>query len=353
LSQRIDLHCHFVPPSLLDLIRADGAAHSIVATEDGRVSFAGREETQPVPPGMTDLGERLGWMDAEGIDVQVLSAWMDFCAYQLDPKDGAWLARALNELTVEAISAYPDRFLAMAAVPLQAPEIAAEELRYAVESLGMVAVEIGTKVADAELDEPSLEPFWQAAEDLDTLVLVHPPFRSVGFDRLRRYFLDNIVSNPAEETIAAAHLIFGGVLERHPSLRVCLTHGGGYLPYQIGRGDRGFEARAAVTAVNLSEAPSSFLGRFYYDTIVHGPEALRFLVRRVGAGRVVLGSDYPFPMGDPHPVSSVSGAGLSQGEVEAILGGNAPAAIGGDESRFVHHSTRSSGSAVDKGPGGS
>jgi aminocarboxymuconate-semialdehyde decarboxylase len=277
---------------------------------------------------MMDLRDRLGWMDAEGIDLQVLSAWMDFCAYGLDPDDGAWLARALNELTAEAISDHSHRFLAMAAVPLQAPAMAAEELRYAAGSLGMVAVEIGTKVADSELDEPSLEPFWRAAEDLNALVLVHPPFRSVGFDRLRRYFLDNIVSNPAEETIAAAHLIFGGVLERHPRLKVCLTHGGGYLPYQIGRGDRGFEARATVTAVNLTEAPSSFLGRFYYDTIVHGAEALRFLVQRVGADRVVLGSDYPFPMGDPHPVGNVAGAGLTDGEVEAILGGNAISALG-------------------------
>lgn len=327
-SRIFDLHCHFIPPALLDRIRADGPAHSILVTDDDLVSFAGRDATQSFPNGMLDLDDRLVWMDTEEVDVQVLSAWMDFSAYVLDPTDGAWLARVLNELTVDAIAKHSDRFRAMAAVPLQVPELAAEELRYAATKLGMVAVEIGTKVADSELDDPSLEPFWTTAEDLDLLVLVHPPYRSIGIDRFKRYFLDNLVSNPAEETVAAAHLIFGGVLERHTRLKICLTHGGGFLPYQIGRLDRGFAARSAVTTTHLSAPPSSFLRRFYYDTIVHGSEALRFLVDRVGSDRVVLGSDFPFPMGDPHPVRAVRAAGLCDDATGAILGRNVSDAIG-------------------------
>jgi aminocarboxymuconate-semialdehyde decarboxylase len=245
----------------------------------------------------------------------------------LDPEDGAWLSRSLNELTQDAIAKRSDRFRAMAAVPLQAPDLAAEELHYAIEELGMVAVEIATSVVDAELDDHGLEPFWRAAEDLDALVLVHP-YTSIGSDRLTSYFLNNIVGNPAEETVAAAHLIYGGVLERHPRLNVCLTHGGGFLPYQIGRQDRGFEAMSKRTAVQLSAPPSTFLRRFYFDTVVHGPQALRFLVERVGSDRVVLGSDYPFPMGDPAPVATVRGAGLDESTTEAILEGNAAAALG-------------------------
>jgi aminocarboxymuconate-semialdehyde decarboxylase len=324
----VDLHCHFIPPALIDRLAKEGAAHSITVNDERTVSFAGRASTQKVPAGMLDLGRRLRWMDEQGIEVQVLSAWMDFSAYELDPEDGAWLARALNELTVEALAAHPDRFRAMAAVPLQAPELAADELRFALEALGMVAVEIGTAIAGAELDDPVLEAFWDAAEALDALVLVHPPNRSLGYDRLQRYFFDNIVSNPAEETIAAAHLIFGGVLERHPALRVFLTHGGGFLPYQIGRQDRGFAARPGVTATHLNTPPSTFLRRFFYDTVVHSPDAIRFLASRVGADRVLLGSDYPFAMGDPEPLATVRTAGLSDDAVAAILGGNVADALG-------------------------
>jgi aminocarboxymuconate-semialdehyde decarboxylase len=327
-SRIVDLHCHFIPPALLDRIRADGAAHSIRVTDGDKVSFAGRDATQSFPQGMLDLEDRLVWMDTEEIDIQVVSAWMDFSAYVLDPSDGVWLARVLNELTVDAIAKHSDRFRAMAAVPLQAPELAADELRYAVTELGIVSVEIGTKVADSELDDPALEPFWTTAEDLDLLVLVHPPYRSIGIDRFKRYFLDNLVSNPMEETVAAAHLIFGGVLERHTRLKICLTHGGGFLPYQIGRLDRGFDARPSVTATRLTAPPSSFLRRFYYDTVVHGSEALRFLGDRVGMDRIVLGSDYPFPMGSPHPVDAVRAAGLSDDATEAILRSNVGDAIG-------------------------
>ncbi len=326
-SRHTDLHCHFVPPALLDRIQTEGARHSIHLRDDGTVSFAGRDATLPIPVGMLDLERRLTWMDEQGVDVQILSAWMDFSAYVLDPEDGAWLARALNELTQEAIADHADRFRAMAAVPLQAPEAAARELRFAIQEVGMVAVEIATAVVDKELDDRALTPFWSAAEELDSLVLVHP-YSSLGGDRLERYFLSNIVSNPAEETVAAAHLVFGGVLERHPALKVCLTHGGGFLPYQIGRQDRGYLSKAKLTARHLSAAPSAFLRRFYYDTVVHDPDALAFLVSKVGADRVVLGSDYPFPMGDPEPVETVRRAALGKGATRAILADNPVLALG-------------------------
>jgi len=327
VTSTMDLHCHFIPPRLIERIETEGAAHSINVTDKGTVSFAGRDATQAFPAGMLDLNERLVWMDGQDVDIQVLSAWMDFSAYVLDEDDGAWLARSLNELTAEAIAGRSDRFRGMAAVPLQAPETAASELRHSVSELGMVAVEIATSVADLELDDASLEPFWDAAEELDALVLVHP-YASIGSERLHRYFLTNIVGNPAEETVAAAHLIYGGVLEKHPRLKICLTHGGGFLPYQIGRQDRGFAAKSGLTAAHLGAAPSSFLERFYYDTVLHSGEALRFLTERVGVERVVLGSDYPFPMGDPEPVTTVREAGLDAGDVEAILAANAVAALG-------------------------
>ena len=327
MTATMDLHCHFIPPRLIQRIETEGAAHSIHVTDQGTVSFAGRDATQAFPAGMLDLDDRLVWMDAQDVDIQALSAWMDFSAYVLDEDDGVWLARSLNELTADAIAGRSDRFRGMAAVPMQAPEAAASELRHAVSELDMVAVEIATSVLDQELDDPSLEPFWDAAEELDALVLVHP-YASIGSERLQRYFLTNIVGNPAEETVAAAHLIYGGVLEKHPRLKICLTHGGGFLPYQIGRQDRGFAAKSGLTAAHLGAEPSSFLERFYYDTVVHSGEALRFLTERVGIERVVLGSDYPFPMGDPEPVATVREAGLDAEAVEAILTVNGAAALG-------------------------
>jgi aminocarboxymuconate-semialdehyde decarboxylase len=327
VNSTMDLHCHFIPPRLIERIETEGKAHSILVTDRGTVSFAGRDATQSFPAGMLDLEDRLEWMDAQDVDIQVLSAWMDFSAYVLDEADGAWLARSLNELTAEAMAGRSDRFKAMAAVPLQAPEAAASELEYAVAELGMVAVEIATSVVDQELDSPSLEVFWDTAEQLDALVLVHP-YASIGSERLQRYFLTNIVGNPAEETVAAAHLVYGGVLEKHPRLKVCLTHGGGFLPYQIGRQDRGFASKSGLTAAHLGSPPSSFLKRFYYDTVVHSGAALRFLTERVGADRVVLGSDYPFPMGDPEPVRTVRQAGLEARAVEAILSANGVSALG-------------------------
>ena len=327
-GRHVDLHCHYIPPALLDRIARDGAAHSVTLTDDERVSFAGKRSTQRFPHGMRDLTDRLERMDAQGVDLQIISAWMDFAALELAATDGAWLARSLNELTIEAIAPHGDRFRAMAAVPMQAPELAADELRYALGELGMVAVEIATTLGSSELDDPGLAPFWSAAEELEALVLVHPMTQSIGYERLSRsYFLDNIVSNPAEGAVAAANLIFGGVLAKHPRLKVCLTHGGGFLPYQVGRLDRGYAGRPEVTAVNIDAPPSSFLRRFYYDTVVHSPEALRFLVDRVGADRVVLGSDYPFPMGDPEPVATVLKSALDEATTDGILGGNAIQAL--------------------------
>jgi aminocarboxymuconate-semialdehyde decarboxylase len=334
IERTIDVHCHYLPPALIDLLQVEGPQHSIhITKKDGKrfASLAGRS-TQAIPGGMLDLEERLRWMDQCGIDLQIVSAWMDFSSYVLAPDDGLWLASSLNELTLEAIAPHADRFAAMAAVPMQEPKLAAEELRRAVRELGMVGVEIGTSIGGDELDDESLTPFWSEAEHLDVAVLVHPfSSRGLGADRLQRYSLANSVSNPAEETVAASYLILGGVLERHPSLRVCLTHGGGFLPYQIGRQDRSLVATPHLVATNLSKPPSSFLPRFLYDTIVHSPEALRFLVDRVGHDRIVMGSDYPFPMGDPDPLATIDAAGLEGSVKRAILFENAarewPAAV--------------------------
>jgi aminocarboxymuconate-semialdehyde decarboxylase len=186
----------------------------------------------------------------------------------------------------------------------------------------MVGVEIATTIADADLDRAGLDPFWEAAEQLGCFVLLHPCNPLPGVD-LSRYFLDNMVGRPAESTIAMAGLLFGGVLERFPGLKICMCHGGGFIPFQIGRMERGFEAASQRTREKISTPPSELFLRLYYDTVLHNPKALGFLVDQVGAERVMMGSDYPFEMGDPEPVKTVESIpGIDDAQREMILGGN-------------------------------
>ena len=238
----IDVHAHCVPPQVVDRLRGEGGHYGIEVLErDGRTAFrvAGASEVGPLDPALTDLRRRLEEMDATGVDVQILSTWMDLTAYALPRKVGARYARMFNEALAATAASQPGRFLALGTVPLQFPDEAVEELRHAVTRLGMVGVEIGTTAAGKELDAPELEPFWATAEELRCLVLLHP-CASLAGRGVTRHFLGNLVGNPAESTIAVGHLVFGGVLERHPSLQVVVVHGGGFAPYQIGRWDRGF-----------------------------------------------------------------------------------------------------------------
>ena len=321
----IDVHAHCVPVDVLDTLRADGGRYGIeVADKDGRpaVLIAGRVQTRPMFPALMDLPRRIAAMDAAGVDVQVLSSWIDLTAYALEPDAGSRYARMFNEALAATVATAPDRFRALATVPLQAPARAAAELRHAVTSLGLVGAEIATTVDGRELDDPELAAFWSAAEELRAIVVVHP-YASLAGRNVSRYNLNNLVGNPAESTIAVAHLVHGGVLERHPELRVVLVHGGGFAPYQLGRWDRGYAAAADGAEANLNRPPSEWLRQMWFDTVLHSPASLRFLLDAVGIEQVVLGSDYPFRMGDPEPVATVRAvAGLEGKDLERVLSGN-------------------------------
>jgi aminocarboxymuconate-semialdehyde decarboxylase len=199
--------------------------------------------------------------------------------------------------------------------------------------LGLRGAQIGSNVAGKNLDDPELEPVWATAAELDAFILLHP-INVAGADRLSSYYLGNLIGNPLDTTIAAACLVFSGVLERHPSLKICLAHGGGFVPYQAGRFVHGWHVRAEPKR-KLEKPPTDSLKRFYFDTIVHSKEVLAFLVGNAGADRVLLGSDYPFDMGMPEGVSQVRGLSISTAEQSAILGGRARALLGaaGDKTR--------------------
>ncbi|HET6686360.1 MAG TPA: amidohydrolase family protein [Jiangellaceae bacterium] len=321
----IDVHAHCVPTEVIESLVTDGGRYGIeVIQQDGRyaVLIGGRVQTRPILPALLDLPGRIAAMDDTRVEVQVLSSWIDLTAYALDGDAGTRYARMFNEALAATVAIAPERLRGLATVPLQAPERAASELRHAVSSLGLAGVEIATTVDGVELDDQGLEPFWRVAEELRCLVLVHP-YASLAGRRVTRYNLANLVGNPAETTIALGHLVFGGVLERHPDLRLCLVHGGGFAPYQIGRWDHAARHDAGGVAADLGRLPSEWLHNLYFDTVLHSPASLRFLLDVVGADHVVLGSDYPFRMGDPEPVGTVEAvAGVGTVERALVLGGN-------------------------------
>lgn len=321
-----DVHAHCAPEGLLGRLRAEGPDRfgtEVVETDRGpALRFAGGVTTPGLPPDIGDLSHRLASMDAARVDVQLLSSWIDLTGYSLPSDAGRRYARMFNERLAETAATHPDRFRALCTVPLQDPAAAAEELRHAVIELGMVGVEIATTVDGRDLDDPDLEPFWATAAELRCPVLIHP-YRSLAGRGVSRYFLNNMVGNPAESTIAIAHLLFSGVLDRHPDLRPVMVHGGGFAPYQSGRWDRGYTAVRHLAGDAIRSRPTELLERVHFDTVLHDPAVLDLLIRWAGARRVVIGSDYPFPMGDLTPVDTLDAVErLSADDRAAILGGN-------------------------------
>lgn len=305
----LDIHAHHVGQTVVDRVNAEGEKHGIrvVKGDDGatRIEVGGRLTGMPLIPTLVDESARLKWMDEAGIDVQLVSGWMDLAAYHLAPESAQWFTRLQNESLAELVAKRPDRYAAAAMVPLQSGTLAAEELRYAVKTLGHRAVQIGARVEEEGLDAPMFDPFWQACEELNVPVIIHPADLTVP-PRIRRLFLQILVGNPAETTYAAAALLLGGVFDRFPKLRVLLVHGGGCVPYQFGRIDRGRVA-APPFAKGAAKLPlEKYSTNLYYDTILHDDAALRYLIERVGADKVALGSDYPFPLRDADPVKNIN-----------------------------------------------
>lgn len=325
----VDVHAHLAVPAVEALI-ADEPGYArqqqIDASTAGEASIAyNRRHFGELIPRLTDLDLRLGAMDKAGVDMQAVAP---------APQSHAWAGRALAErivaVTNEAVAGFcarePGRLLPVGAVALQHPDLATEQLRHAVTTLGMRGVQISTAAApDMELDDPRLAGFWAAAEDLGAAVLIHPWGCTLG-SRLSDYYLFNTVGNPAETALALSRIIFSGLLERHPGLRIWSAHGGGYLPSYIVRADHAWSARD--DARTTRRPPSELLRRTFTDSLVYTPRQLRHLVAVMGSGQVTLGSDYPFDMGVEDPVGRLTAAGLDDVTVAAIRGGNAARLLG-------------------------
>ncbi len=291
----VDAHAHYLSPRVIEELERDAPAYGceLRTTPDGlpQIVFPGRPPLRPVGRPVRDLSERITRIAQQGVDRQVLSTWMELYCYFLPPEIGARWCRLQNRTLAEDLRAAGGRFSGMAVVPLQDGKLAAAEL----------------------------ESLWAAAEALDQPVLIHPYAPQIGF-RLARYNLSQAVGNPLDTTIAAGCLIFGGVADRHPALKVILAHGGGFFPYQVGRFQRVYQVSPEARE-HASRPPLDYARWFYYDTVLLYAPAVRYLVETVGADRVLLGSDYPFDVGDPDPTAVVRAAGLAPAAEAAVLGG--------------------------------
>ena len=317
----VDVHAHYLSPRVIEELQRDAAAYGceVRTTDDGlpRIVFAGKA-LRPVGRPVRDLTERLERMARQGVERQVLSAWMEMYCYFLPPEIGARWCRLQNRTLAEDIRAAGDgRFAGMAIVPLQDGKLAAAELEYAATALGLRGVMVGPNFLERNLDDPSLEPLWATAEALDQPVLVHPYAPQIGY-RLQSYNLSQAVGNPMDTTIAAGCLVFGGVADRHPDLKVILAHGGGFFPYQVGRFQRVYHV-SPEARVHAAHPPLDYARWFYYDTMLLYAPAVRYLADLLGGERVLLGSDYPFDVGDGDPARVVRDAGLDAGTEQQVL----------------------------------
>jgi aminocarboxymuconate-semialdehyde decarboxylase len=325
----IDVHAHILTEDTIRLLQRESpkVAPKLSDVDDqfGTLDVAG-SVYRHFPRGGWDLDRRFRDMAAAKVDVQVLSVCPQTFLYAQPPALAAAFARIQNEQLAKLVKTHPSRFQGIGTVPMQAPQQAADELRHAMTVLGLRGIQIGSNIAGKNLDDPELEPVWAAAAELGAFILLHP-INVAGMDRLGSYYLNNLIGNPLDTTIAAACLVFSGVLERHPSLKICLAHGGGFVPYQAGRFLHGWHVRAEPKK-KLPKPPTDSLQRFYFDTIVHSKEVLEFLVGNAGADRVLLGSDYPFDMGTPDGVLQVRSLSLPAAEQASILGGLAQTMLG-------------------------
>lgn len=327
----VDMHAHvFTADALAKVdVRYRRYAPQLRIEAGSHVIVTGERSSGPMPymPGFSDVAERLAEMGRTGVEVQVVSVTPGNFCYEAPADAGGAISAAQNDAIAGMVEAYPDRFVGCATVPLQDPESAAAELNRCVRDLGFRAVEIGTNVAGLRLDSPGLAPFYAEAERLGTPIIVHP-INNAGAERMKGYYLGNIVGNPAESTLAVGCVVFGGVLDRYPGLVFCWSHGGGFWPYQVGRFDHGYDVRPEPRQ-HIARRPSEYASRMYYDTITHSEGALGYLVSSMGAGNVLYGTDFPWDMGQYDSIPVIKSSRLiPDGAKAGILGGTSARLFG-------------------------
>lgn len=333
---KIDIHAHILPKTLPDMEEKFGARGFpfIVHDEDGARIMKDGQFFRGLQPNAWDVDRRIEEYRGHDIQVQVLSTVPVMFSYWAATEHALYLARYLNDHMAEVCREHPRELIGLGTVPLQDPDAAVGELRRCVEELGLPGVQIGSHVNSWNLDDPSLFPFFEAAEDLGAALLIHP-WDMMGKDEMPKYWLPWLVGMPAELSRAICSMIFGGVFERLPGLRVCFAHGGGAFPYTIGRIEHGFNMRPDLVAVDNDVNPREYLKRFYVDSVVHDPQALRYLLEVMSVEKVMLGTDYPFPLGEQKPGRLITELGLGQDEQQRLFHETALEWLGLNRERFL------------------
>ena len=320
----IDMHAHVIVPEITREAGAGEAWRPHVFRDDAgaQVVEMGGKEIRSAIAEFVHIDDILATQEEAGVERVLLCPWVPLLYYDADPDDGLERARIQNEALARSVRDHPNRVSALGALPLQEPALAAAELRALMEAGVLRGVEVAASVRGVFLGDDRFEPFWEAAAATGAVVFVHPTTRGFDSPAFQDYYLWNTVANPLETAATAAHMVVAGVMERHPELRVVLAHGGGALLAVRGRmrHAHGFQPQASA---RLRESPEDSIRRFYFDTLTHDDQLLRALIDYAGPDHVLLGSDYPFDMGEARHVDTVRALGLSPELEAAILAGNA------------------------------
>lgn len=322
---KIDIHTHIMPsdiPNFDEKFGYKGFIHLHHHQPGKALMIKQGKVFREIEANCWDPIVRLEECDRDQVDVQVLSTIPVLFNYWAVPEDTLEVCRFINDHMASTVAAHPKRFIGLGTLPFQDTDLAIQELERCVNELGLAGIELGSHVNDWNLDDPNIFPVLEAAQDLGAAVFVHP-WDMRGSKTIQKYWLPWLVAMPFETAIAISSLIFGGVLDRLPKLRLAFAHGGGSFGCLMGRIRHGYQVRPDLCQVNAIQDPADYMGRFYVDSLVHDPEALRELMRIYGDNRIVLGSDYPFPLGEHHPGSLIDSMPIAAEVKERLLSGNA------------------------------
>jgi len=335
---KVDIHTHILPrdwPNLKERYgyggfvqlehRGTGCAHMII---DGNFF-------REVGPNAWDTETRISECNLHGVQVQVLSTVPIMFSYWAKPQHTFDLSKLLNDHIASVVADHPERFIGLGTLPMQSPALAIRELERCVTELHLPGVQIASHINEWNLDDEHLFPFFQAAQDLNAAIFVHP-WDIMGKDSMQKYWLPWLVGMPAESSLAICSMIFGGIFERLPNLRVAFAHGGGSFPATIGRIEHGFHVRPDLVAIDNAINPREYLGKFWLDSLVHDPVMLKYIVELIGRDKVALGSDFPFPLGEHVPGRLIeSVADFDQQTKRMLLANNAFEWLGIDGNKFT------------------
>jgi aminocarboxymuconate-semialdehyde decarboxylase len=322
---KINIHHHIIPEHMPDWVKKfgyDGFIHLQHHASCRARMMVGDKFFREVESNCWDANVRMKECDEHGVHVQVLSTIPVMFSYWAKPKDGLEISMFLNDHIAEIVSRHPKRFVGLGTIPMQDPDLAIAELERCMK-IGLRGVQIGSHVVDDwNLGSPALLPIFEAASRLNASVFIHP-WDMAGQERMQRYWLPWLLGMPTETALAICSMVFGGVFEKLPALRVAFAHGGGTFPSLIGRIEHGYESRPDLVAIHNNENPRSYIGKFFIDSLVHDSNVLDYLVKFMGANRIALGSDYPFPLGEHIPGKLIESMPYDDATKELLLSGSA------------------------------